>query len=153
MVHMILYILLGIMVIFRKDLRLMNSPSNIPDDIQEMFRKYGNETANIQEEGQNPQSTISSLFQSFGKENEANHSSTDSSANPFGNIDMATLMKMKGVMDKMNSNQDNPRSNLLRSLKPYLKPSRKEKVEQYIGLLNMEQVIEGLGILGGDKKK
>lgn len=58
------------------------------------------------------------------------------------NIDIETLLKMKNVMDKMNNNQNDPRSNLLLSLKPYLKESRKDKLDQYVKLLNMSNIIE-----------
>ena len=57
----------------------------------------------------------------------------------FSNIDMNTIMKMKSVMDKMN-NSNNPSSNLLHSLKPYLRESRREKVDQYANLLNIAQI-------------
>lgn len=49
-------------------------------------------------------------------------------------FDMATMMKIKRIMDSMKTNRDDPRANLLKSLKPYLKESRKEKVDQYIQL-------------------
>lgn len=66
---------------------------------------------------------------------------SNSSSNNF-NIDIETMLKIKKIMDKMNSNQDNPRTNLLLSLKPYLKPSRKDKIDQYIKLLNMENMLD-----------
>ena len=60
-------------------------------------------------------------------------------------------MKMKSVMEKINQ-KDDPRSNLLRSLKPYLKESRKEKVEQYITLFSMGKVMEIFKETGGGNK-
>ena len=56
-------------------------------------------------------------------------------------------------MEKMNSSGDDPRANLLLSLKPYLKESRKHKVDQYVQFLKMEKMLEVLGPLGGEKKK
>lgn len=55
----------------------------------------------------------------------------------------------------MNNQKDDPRANLLLSLKPYLKPSRKDKVEQYIKLFQMSKVMEVLKPTdsGGDEKK
>lgn len=88
---------------------------------------------------------------SFQKDN-SNYSDSDTS-NPFGNIDMNTILKIKQVMEKMNTNKNNPRSNLLLSLKPYLKSSRKQKVDQYIQLLNMGSIIENFNIMGGENKK
>ena len=68
-----------------------------------------------------------------------------------GNIDFDTIMKMKSIIDKINI-KDDPRSNLLLSLKPYLKESRKEKLDQYIQLLNISRVLDVFPFLGGDKK-
>ena len=59
---------------------------------------------------------------------------------------------MKSIIDSMNKQQNDPRANLLRSLKPYLKPSRKEKVDQYIKLFSMGKVFETLNPLGGENK-
>lgn len=78
-----------------------------------------------------------------------NNSTGNSTDKP--NFDMATLLKMKSAMEKINQ-KDDPRSNLLRSLKPYLKESRKEKVDQYISLFNMGKVIEVFKETGGGKK-
>jgi len=67
-----------------------------------------------------------------------NHMHTDSSTTEEHSsasspeFDLNLFLKLKSVMDGMNSSSDDPRSNLLLSLKPYLKPSRKEKVDQYI---------------------
>ncbi len=81
----------------------------------------------------------------------SSNSNQDSSKDSTPNIDIATIMKMKTVIDKLNSKQDDPRANLLLSLKPYLKESRKSKVEQYVKLLNMGKVVEIFNPLGGDK--
>ena len=67
------------------------------------------------------------------------------------NIDINTMLKMKSIIDSMNKQQNDPRANLLRSLKPYLKPSRKEKVEQYIKIFSMGKMFEVLNPLGGEK--
>ena len=55
---------------------------------------------------------------------------------------MATMMKMKKIIDSMKESKNDPRANLLKSLKPYLKESRKEKVDQYIQIFGMEKVFE-----------
>ena len=67
-------------------------------------------------------------------------------------IDFETIMKMKTIMEKMNNHND-PRANLLISLKPYLKPSRKDKVDQYIKLFGMSKVMEIFNNSGGEIKK
>ena len=78
--------------------------------------------------------------------------SSENSSSDVPNFDMETMLKMKSIIDNMNRSQNDPRANLLKSLKPYLKPSRKEKVDQYIKLFNMSKVFEVINPLGGDNK-
>ena len=44
----------------------------------------------------------------------------------------------------MNNNKNDPRSNLLNSLKPYLRDNKKEKLDSYVNLLNMSKIAEVL---------
>ncbi len=67
--------------------------------------------------------------------------SSNSGGFDFNNIDMNTILKMKSIMEKLNS-KDDPRSNLLYSLKPYLRESKKEKLDQYANLLNIAKLSE-----------
>lgn len=73
-------------------------------------------------------------------------------SNSSPEFDINTMLKMKSIIDAMNKEKNDPRANLLNSLKPYLKESRKEKVDQYIQLFNMGKVFEILNPLGGEKK-
>ena len=57
-------------------------------------------------------------------------------------------MKMTSVINTMNQ-KDNPSNNLLRSLKPYLRDSRKEKLDQYANLLNITKIAD---IMKNEKK-
>ena len=50
-------------------------------------------------------------------------------------------MKAKNIMEKMNNSND-PRSNLLASLKPYLRENKKEKLDQYANLMNFTKIAE-----------
>ena len=81
---------------------------------------------------------------------EVDSSEQSNSASP--GIDMDMLFKMKSMIDTMNV-KDDPRANLLGSLKPYLKESRKDKLDQYIQLLNMSKMVDFLPFLGGGNKK
>ena len=56
---------------------------------------------------------------------------------------MNTILKLKSVMEKMNKKND-PRANLLYSLKPYLREEKKEKLDQYANLLNVANIVEAL---------
>lgn len=84
-------------------------------------------------------------------QNSNSYSKKNNDSSSF-NIDINTMLKMKSIIDAMNSQKDDPRANLLKSLKPYLKESRKEKVDQYIKIFSMEKVFEQFNPLGGDKK-
>ena len=73
-------------------------------------------------------------------------------SNSSPEFDINTMLKMKSIIDAKKKKKNDPRANLLKSLKPYLKESRKEKVDQYIQLFNMGKVFEILNPLGGEKK-
>lgn len=88
-------------------------------------------------------------FDNFNNSNDSNMGNS----NPFSNIDMNTILKMKQIMEKMNNNKNDPRSNLLLSLKPYLRPNRKDKVDQYIQLFNIGSIMESFKQSGGENIK
>lgn len=73
--------------------------------------------------------------------NSSNNSSNASESEGNGSnpsIDINTILKMKSIMDKMGNSKNDPRANLLLSLKPYLKESRKAKVEQYVRFIKYD---------------
>ncbi len=85
---------------------------------------------------------FSSMMNNNGNSNSGNTNGNKGSGSfDFSNIDMNTVMKMKSIMDKMNA-KDDPRTNLLRSLKPYLRDEKKEKLDQYANLMNVAKVAE-----------
>ena len=86
---------------------------------------------------------LKNLNNSFSFNNNTTNRNEDS-AFDFSNIDMETILKLKNIMNRLGSNQSSPRSNLLKALKPYLKDSKKEKVDQYIQLMNMASIFEEL---------
>ena len=84
--------------------------------------------------------------------NSSSNTDSETSNSTDFDIDINTIMKFKQIMEAMNSNKSDPRSNLLLSLKPYLKDSRKQKVDQYIKIFNIEKAFETFNSLGGDNK-
>ena len=70
----------------------------------------------------------------------SNTENTDKSNSDF-NLDINTILKMKQIFDKMNNN-NNPRNNLLLSLKPFLREEKREKLEQYLKISNLLSVLE-----------
>ena len=83
--------------------------------------------------------------------NRTNNSATTNNINnfDFSKIDMNVMLKMKSIMENLNSSND-PRSNLLYSLKPYLRDEKKGKIDQYANLLNFAKVAE---VLKSDNKE
>ena len=123
---------------------LMNQINNmmknnqIPDDIKNIINSMSQNSSN------------SANTDSQGNGTSSENTSSDSSIPEF---DMATIMKLKSIMDSMKSNSNDPRANLLKSLKPYLKESRIQKVDQYIQIFGMGKVYEMLNPLVGDSLK
>lgn len=111
-----------------KNISKMINDGNIPDDIKNIVNNLKSDSST----------------------SNTDTSSTSNSSAP--NIDFETILKMKSIFEKMNSNED-PRANLLRSLKPYLKESRKSKVDQYIQLFNMTKVMDIFKQNGGENVK
>ena len=103
---------------------------------------------------------LKDIINTFSNSNTNNNNSNNSSSNTDSetststdfDIDINTILKFKQILDAMNSNKSDPRSNLLLSLKPYLKDSRKQKVDQYIKIFNIEKAFETFNSLGGDNK-
>lgn len=110
----------------------------------EMIQNFSKLLSDSNNSSKNPQNlnNPSKSTNTYSKNNKTN-SNFD-----FSNIDMNTIMKMKSVMEKMNSSSD-PRSNLLESLKPYMREGKKEKIDQYANLLKMANVAE---IMKNDQK-
>ena len=79
------------------------------------------------------------------------NNSTPNNNNNF-NLDMNTIMKMKSIMENMN-NKNDPRANLLYSLKPYLRDSKKDKLDQYVNLLNVSKIAELMNKNNDNKKE
>ena len=97
------------------------------------------------------------MMQNFSSMMNQNSQSSSKNSNSnsnfdFSKIDMNTILKMKSIMEKLNDSND-PRANLLKSLKPYLKESRKQKVDQYIQIFSMGKIFENFNSLGGDAHK
>lgn len=121
------------------------------DDMSELFSKFSNmiNEGNIPDEMKNILSSISSQ----NENNSENANERQKDTNDTSSIDFETIMKMKTIMEKMKGSSNDPRANLLLSLKPYLKDSRKDKVDQYIKLFGMSKVMELFNNSGGEVKK
>jgi len=132
------------------------------EDMSEIVNKLGSMLNNNEDNSDNNSGSpsispemISGMLEMLNSKNSENDEDTNRSTenSSIPNIDFETILKFKNAFDKMNS-KDDPRSKLLLALKPYLKETRQEKVEQYIQLFNMSKIIDIFGHnTGGDAKK
>lgn len=149
-----------------KSFSSMMEGKEIPDNIKEMLnslQKNNSENSNAPANSNNNSSTnsdsgsnfdLSGFSNSNSSQNFNNNSSNNNSNSSQGipNIDINTMLKMQKIMSAMNNSSNSSGANLLRSLKPYLKPSRQAKVDEYIQLFSIEKVIETMKKSGGDNK-
>ncbi len=82
--------------------------------------------------------------------NTNNNSNTDESNNSNSgfNIDPSILLKIQQIMGAMNNK--NPQKDLLLSLKPFLRQSRQDKMNDYLTILSVISIIESLSNKGSD---
>ena len=137
------------------NVKKMVDSGNIPDDIKQMMNNLNNSNSNSNNNtNQSPSinnTDLNNILNQVSPEminnlgnmlnsNSSGSSQGNSQSNNF-NLDMNTIMKMKSIMENMN-NKNDPRANLLYSLKPYLRDSKKDKLDQYVNLLNVSKIAE-----------
>ena len=122
---------------------LSNNGENKNTSPEEMFMTLMNSSSNNSNTINNNASSNS---------NETNqHTSNNTKSSINDNMpDMETIMRLMKMMNA--TNQDSPSKELLKSLKPFLNDSRKEKIDQYIKILGMTKIFEIFNELG-DKSK
>ena len=67
-------------------------------------------------------------------------------------FDLDTILKFKSIYKKINDN-NNPRNRLLYSLKPFLRDSRKKKLDEYIKIANLLGVLSLLNDADFNRKR
>lgn len=146
------------------NVKKMVDSGNIPSELQQMMNNLKNSSSSSPNQSNN--SDINNILSQVSPEminnlnnmlnsnksnnsNNSNNSSNNSSNGQSNfNIDMNTIMKMKSIMENMNDKND-PRANLLYSLKPYLRDSKKDKLDQYVNMMNMTKIV---GMMNNNKK-
>ena len=124
-----------------KNIKNMVDNGNISDAISqispEMMQNFSKMLSN-----QNSQSTQNEQKSEHNSSNQ-NHNENNTSNNfDFNNIDMDTIMKFSSAFGKIKNSKNDPRANLLNSLKPYLRDEKKGKIDQYMNLLNVSKIAE-----------
>lgn len=139
---------------------MQNSSGNSGQAIQEDVKNSSNETNSNSQISFSPEmmSTLASMFNNVSQNtntssntNISNSNSSTNNSSDMPNFDINTIFKMKNIIDKMNV-KDDPRSNLLRSLKPYLRDSRKNKLDQYVNFMKMANVMDFLNTNNKENK-
>lgn len=135
------------------NVKKMVDSGNIPDSLKDMLGNLNNSNSNGNTNS-NSSPDMSSVLSNFlcsnnsSASNDDNKNTSNNSSGDF-NIDINTILKMKSIVETMNK-KDDPRANLLYSLKPYLRESRKSKLDQYVNLLNMTKIAD---IMKNEKKE
>ena len=137
-----------------ENVKKMVDTGNIPNDVQQMLNGLQNKNSEKPDLSSILSQVSPEMLNNLGNMLNSNiqiNSQSNENTNNF-NIDMNTIMKMKSIMDNMN-NKNDPRANLLYSLKPYLRDSKKNKLDQYVNLLNISKIAEVMNKNNDDKKK
>lgn len=119
---------------------LSEAMSQISPEMIQNFSKILSNQKN-QSDGAN-NNTQANFSANEGSTQNASFSDSNNNGFDFSNIDMNTIMKFSSAFSKMNNSKNDPRANLLNSLKPYLRDEKKGKVDQYMNLLNVSKIAE-----------
>ena len=118
------------------------------DDLSSLFEKLNIDKNSISPEMVN---NLMNVLNNSSNNSNTNYESNNNFSSSPNSIDFDTILRIKSIIDKMNI-KDDPRSKLLESLKPYLKESRRSKIDQYVQLMNMSKVMESFNLFSGDNK-
>lgn len=125
---------------------------NISDAISQISPEMLQNFSNLMNQNNDNNNSNNNNINNNNNNSENSNYSDNSKKNNFpnlGNLDMDTMMKITSVLSQMNDKND-PRANLLYSLKPYLRDSKKNKLDQYAQLLNISKIAD---IMKNDKKE
>lgn len=91
---------------------------------------------------------LANTIKSSNSSNDTNNTSSSDSGNNL-DLDFDTILKIKNIIEAFNK-KDDAKSNLLYSLKPYLRESRQKKIDQYINLFKLSGITKLLKKEKGD---
>lgn len=132
---------------------LNDAISQISPEMIQNFSKMFNQSqgaspmGNADDSNSNNANMNTNSSQGNSQNAETSSSSNQATANnPLGNfdfskLDMSSIMKMSSAFGG-GGNKNDPRGNLLSALKPYLREGKKDKVDQYVNLLNMTKIAD-----------
>lgn len=126
---------------------LSDAISQISPEMMQNFSKIlanqnGTSSQDNSANTENMQLNVETQHNSAQKNSSQSENSNSVNNFDFSNIDMDTIMKFSSVFGKMKNSKNDPRANLLNSLKPYLRDEKKGKIDQYMNLLNVSKIAE-----------
>lgn len=124
-----------------KNIKNMVDNGNLSDAISNISPEMIQNFSKILSSQKEPNSQNAQHHEEPTPQNSTNTSSQSNNFD-FSNLDINTIMKMSSVINKMKDNQNDPRANLLNSLKPYLRDSKKGQLDNYMNLLNVAKIAE-----------
>lgn len=78
--------------------------------------------------GDDAEDKIKNVMSSFSSGNEANDDNMD------------YLLQMRDLIDQLGKSRNDPRSNLLMSLRPYMRANRQKSIDSAVKLLNLTKL-------------
>ena len=112
-----------------------------PEMIQNFSKMFAGQNSNSDTNNNNSNQVSNNENINYNEKNSSNTHSENTDGLNLNGLDMNTIMKMSSAFGKMNSKND-PRANLLNSLKPYLRDSKKNQLDNYMNLLNVSKIAE-----------
>ena len=91
---------------------------------------------------------LNSLLSNFNSNTNKDNNNNENNNINFSDIDPNTLFRIQKIISKISRN--NPKKDLLRSLKPFLRKSRQDKIGEYMTILSIVDAIDIFGSKGSD---
>lgn len=114
---------------------------NISDAISQISPEMIQQFSSLLSNSNNQNNTQNNIQNNNPSTSSNTNTSNENTNSQFGGLDIGTIMKMSSAFGKMNNTND-PRANLLNSLKPYLRDTKKDKLDNYVNLLNMTKIAD-----------
>ena len=103
-----------------------------------------NESNNNNESSSTTSSTINlnlnNDYSNSSNDTEKENNNNNNNNNNSSSFDPELFIKIQKIMSAMNGN--NPKKNLLLSLKPFLRQTRQDKINEYINILNIISALD-----------
>ena len=112
-----------------------------PEMIQNFSKMFAGQNSNSDTNNNNSNQVSNNENINYNEKNSSNTHSENTDGLNLNGLDMNTIMKMSSAFGKMNSKND-PRANLLNSLQPYLRDSKKSQLDNCMNLLNVSKIAE-----------